>query len=117
MITWHARVYNLRKYRPTAAYCINWVSPEHAGALPPTRGLAIGDVMAALPNHSLGEDKVQLAVDQLTCCIKVTGVGGGLHHDLEHDLAEAAEPPGAGEIGPTRPYCFKGSTGDNPIWI
>ena len=22
MITWHARVYNLRKYRPTTAYCI-----------------------------------------------------------------------------------------------
>ena len=21
MITWHARVYNLRKYRPTTAYC------------------------------------------------------------------------------------------------
>jgi hypothetical protein len=28
--------------------------------------------MAALPNHSLGEDKMQLAVDQLTRCIKVT---------------------------------------------
>jgi hypothetical protein len=22
MITWHARAYNLRKYRPTTAYCI-----------------------------------------------------------------------------------------------
>ena len=22
MITWHARTYNLRKYRPTTAYCI-----------------------------------------------------------------------------------------------
>jgi hypothetical protein len=22
MITWHARIYNLRKYSPTTAYCI-----------------------------------------------------------------------------------------------
>ena len=35
MITWHARVYNLRKYRPTTAYHIKRVSPEHAGALDP----------------------------------------------------------------------------------
>jgi len=33
MITWHARVYNLRKYRPATAYRIKPVSPEHAGAL------------------------------------------------------------------------------------
>jgi len=77
--------------------------------------LAIGDVMAALPNHSLGEDKMQLAVDQLTCCIKVTGVGDGLRHDVEHDLTEAVEPPGAEEVGPPRRYCIKGATGDNPI--
>ena len=65
--------------------------------------------MAALPNDSLGEDKMQLAVDQLTCCIKVTGVGGGLRHDVEHDLAEAVEPPGAEEVGPPRRYCKQGS--------
>jgi hypothetical protein len=64
--------------------------------------------MAALPNHSLGEDKMQLAVDQLTCGINVTGVGGGLRHDVEHDLAEAVKPPGAEEIGPPRRCCLKG---------
>jgi hypothetical protein len=71
--------------------------------------------MAALPDRSLGEDKMQLAVDQLTCCVQVTGVGGGLRHDVEHDLAEAVEPPGAEEVGPPRRYCIKGATGDNPI--
>ena len=54
---------------------------------------------------------MQLAVDQLTCCIKVTGVGGGLGHDVEHDLAEAVEPSGAEEAGPPRWYCIKGVTG------
>jgi hypothetical protein len=54
---------------------------------------------------------MQLAVDQLTCCIKVTGVGGGLRHDVEHDLADAVKPPGAEEVGPPRRYCIKGATG------
>jgi len=58
---------------------------------------------------------MQLAVDQFTCRIKVTGVGGGLRHDVEHDLAEAVEPPGAEEVGPPRRCCAKGATGDNPI--
>jgi len=49
--------------------------------------------------RSLSEDKMQLAVDQFTCRIKVTGVGCGLRHDVEHDLAEAVEPPEAEEIG------------------
>jgi|SRR5215469_12625527 len=71
--------------------------------------------MAALPNRSVGEDKMLLAVDQLPCYIKVTGVGGGLCHDVEHDLAEAAEPPGAEEVWPPRRYCVKGATGDNRI--
>src|SRR5215469_16972835 len=71
--------------------------------------------ITSLPNHSLGEDKMQLAVDQLTCCIKVTGVGSGLRHDVEHDLAEAVEPPGAEEAGPPRRYPIRGATGDNPI--
>jgi len=90
-------------------------SPPFKSSRLQPRGLAIGDVMAALPNHSLGEDKMQLAVDQLTRCIKVTGVGGGLRHDVEHDLTEAVEPPGAEEVGPPRRYCIKGATGDNPI--
>ncbi len=34
---------------------------------------------------------MQLAADQFTCRIKVTGVGGGLRHDVERDLAEAVE--------------------------
>ncbi len=34
---------------------------------------------------------MQLAVDQFTCRIKVTGVGGGLRHDVEQDLAEAVK--------------------------
>ena len=50
--------------------------------------------------RSLSEDKMQLAVDQFTCRIKVTRVGCGLRHDVEHDLAEAVEPPEAEEIGP-----------------
>ncbi len=49
---------------------------------------------------------MQLAVDQFTCRIKVTGVGGGLRHDVEQDLAEAAEPPGAEEAGPPRRPCI-----------
>ncbi len=56
--------------------------------------------------RSLGEDKMQLAVDQFTCRIKVTGVGGGLGHDVEQDLAEAVEPPGAEEVGSPRRPCI-----------
>ena len=58
---------------------------------------------------------MQLAVDQFTCRIKVTGVGGGLRYDVEHDLAEAVEPPGAEEIGPPRWCCMKRASGDDPI--
>ncbi len=67
------------------------------------------------PPRSLGEDKVQLAVDQFTCRIKVSGVGSGLRHDVEHDLAEAVEPPGAEEVGPPRRCCGERATGDDPI--
>jgi hypothetical protein len=35
MIAWRARFYELRDTVPPTAYCINRVSPEHAGALPP----------------------------------------------------------------------------------
>ena len=73
----------------------------------------LGPVICA--PRSLGEDKMQLAVDQFTCRIKVTGVGGGLRHDVEHDLAEAAEPPGAEEAGPPRRPCIQGASGDNRI--
>lgn len=65
--------------------------------------------------RSLSEDKMQLAVDQFTCRIKVTGVGCGLRHDVEHDLAEAVEPPEAEEIGPPRWCCMKRASGDDPI--
>ena len=58
---------------------------------------------------------MQLAVDQFTCRIKVTGVGCGLRHDVEHDLAEAVEPPEAEEIGPPRWCCMKRASGDDPI--
>jgi hypothetical protein len=71
--------------------------------------------MAALSNRSLGEDKMPLAVDQLACCIKVTGVGGGVRHDVEHDLAEAVEPPGAEEVGLPRRSRIQGAAGDNSI--
>lgn len=64
----------------------------------------LGPVICA--PRSLGEDKMQLAVDQFTCRIKVTGVGGGLRHDVEQDLAEAVEPPGAEEVGPPRRPCI-----------
>ena len=37
---------------------------------------------------------MQLAVDELTCRVEVTGVSGGLRRDVEHDLPDAAEPPG-----------------------
>jgi hypothetical protein len=33
MITWHARVYNLRNTAPPPHTAQNWVSPERAGAL------------------------------------------------------------------------------------
>ncbi len=65
--------------------------------------------------RSLSEDKMQLAVDQFTCRIKVTRVGCGLRHDVEHDLAEAVEPPEAEEIGPPRWCCMKRASGDDPI--
>ena len=48
----------------------------------------------------LGEDEMQLAVDQLTCRIKVTSVSGRLCDDVEDDLSDVIEPPRAEEVRP-----------------
>lgn len=42
-------------------------------------------------------------------------MGGGLGHDVEQDLAEAVEPPGAEEVGPPRRPCIWAASGDNRI--